>query len=453
MTPYLLHPPPSSCMLPVTMLGFLMLIFSLCDALELKTKNSTHVMSSSEGTNIMLTCEAVGNPPPVYNWTCDGENMLENTNSLNITLVKRNTTCTCTAASYLGNITKTFHVHAEPRGCPLTLTASEIVVKFGDPISINCSTSATDVEGMGWEAPFGGTGFERPPVVTWRVDQVEEWTPSPSCYATLVDGSQCTVSPLITVYKTPDFVSLSDLDHGPMVEGREYDLKCYVISVGPVQNLTVTWYRGNESVQTETLNHFNMTPVNTSSTLRISPKRDYNGLTFRCEAELHLGPKGPQFLPNISSPPYTAVVFYAPEFKKENESKEVLQGEDVTLSCSADSNPPSNITWIYTAAVNSNVTTEGQQKTITITGVTSANAGIYICVAENEAGRNTRFVSLVIKDKVPLLVIGVLLAVFAIGLIVLLVFIYYRKRKNRHFFLDTVSNATDVPLTPASSNA
>ncbi|XP_076739408.1 V-set and immunoglobulin domain-containing protein 10 isoform X3 [Maylandia zebra] len=343
MTPHLLHPPPSSCMLSATMLGFLMLIFSLCDALEPKTKNRTHVMSSSEGTNIMLTCEAVGNPLPVYGWTCDGENMLENTNSLNITLVNRNTTCTCTAPSILGNITKTFYVHAEPRGCPLTLTPSEIVVKFGDPILINCSTSATDVEGMGWEAPFGGTGFERPPVVTWRVEKLEEWTPSPSCYATLVDGSQCTVSPLIAVYN-------------------------------------------------------------------------------------------------------------APEFKNGNESKEVLQGENVTLSCSADSNPPSNIRWIYTAAVNSNVTTEGQQKTISITGITSANAGIYICVAENEAGRNTRFVSLVIKDKVPLLVIGVLLAVFAIGLIVLLVFIYYRKRKNWHSSFDIVSNATDVPLT-VSSNA
>lgn len=90
----------------------------------------------------------------------------------------------------------------------------------------------------------------------------------------------------------------------------------------------------------------------------------------------------------------------APEFKNGNESKEVLQGENVTLSCSADSNPPSNIRWIYTAAVNSNVTTEGQQKTITITGITSANAGIYICVAENEAGRNTRFVSLVIKGMI-----------------------------------------------------
>ncbi|CAI5675799.1 unnamed protein product [Oreochromis niloticus] len=761
---------------------------------EKNTKKSTQDIFLLEGTNITLSCEAVGNPPPVYNWTCDGKNMLENTNSLNITRVKHNATCTCTATNYLGNITHTINVHVKKRGCPLTLTPSETVVTFGDPVSVNCSTSATDVEGMGWEAPFGGTGFEPPPVVTWRVEKLEEWTPSPFCYVTLVDGSQCTVSPVITVYKipdtvsiypmnqsqmmekhvhynkhtrtlrglqcniinvapvqfltvnwyknnesimamsfndtttktpvneslilkvnisreenvaefrceaeldfgphgpklyvssqthnvsahccpltvnpseivvrfgdpvsvncstsaryvtgmgweapfggtgfkpppvvtwrvdkleewtpspfcyatladgsrctaypviivykTPDFVSVPDMARGPMVEGIGYNLKCDIYNVAPVQNLIVKWYRGNETVLTQTFNGSALTPVNTSSTLRISTQRDYNGLIFRCEAELHLGPKGPKFPPNVTSPPYTAVVLYkplmkacpdhvtvvenaafsidmlpcqpdgsppptvqwfyeeklinasksltrtdsgkytavvenslgrsntsvhitvehspsftckehyevtvndkpqsicepvglptptltwfkdgkqmvspqrwkkndsgkyllnahnthgtaehtlyleilyAPEFKGGNESKEVLQGEDVTISCSADSNPPSNIRWIYTAAVNSNVTTEGHQKIISITKATSTNGGYYICVAENKAGRNTRFVRLVIKGKtikIPLPIIWVLLALLSIGLIVLVVHCRNQRKKRGHY--------------------
>ncbi|XP_039466640.1 hemicentin-1-like isoform X2 [Oreochromis aureus] len=512
---------------------------------ELKTQISTDVTYALEGTNITLSCEAIGNPPPVYNWTCDGENMLENTNSLNITRVNRNKTCTCTATNYLGNITKTIHLHVEPRGCPLKVNPSEIVVTFGDPVSVNCSTSARYVTGMGWEAPFGGTGFKPPPVVTWRVDKLEEWTPSPFCYATLADGSRCTSHPVIIVYKTPDFVSVPDMARGPMVEG-----------------------------------------------IGISTQRDYNGLIFRCEAELHLRPKGPKFPPNVTSPPYTAVVLYkplmkacpdhvtvvenaafsidmlpcqpdgnppptvqwfyeeklinasksltrtdsgkytavvenslgrsntsvhitvelspsftckehyevtvndkpqsicepvglptptltwfkdgqqvvspqrwkkndsgkyllnahnthgtaehtlyleilyAPEFKGGNESKEVLQGEDVTLSCSADSNPPSNIRWIYTAAVNSKETTEGHQKIISITKATSTNGGYYICVAENKAGRNTRFVRLVIKGKtikIPLPIIWVLLALLIIGLIVLVVCCHNQRKKRGHY--------------------
>ncbi|XP_076739409.1 hemicentin-1 isoform X1 [Maylandia zebra] len=580
---------------------------------ELKTQNSADDTYALEGTDIILSCEAVGNPLPVYNWICDGKNMLENTTSLSLPRVHGNKTCACTATNYLGNITKTIHLHVEPRGCPLTLTPSETVVKFGDPVSINCSTSVTDVEGMGWEAPFGGTGFERPPVVTWRVEKLEEWTPSPFCYVTLVNGSQRTVSPVITVYKTPDSVSVSDMGHGSMVEGREYDLKCDVINVAPVQNLTVTWYRGNETVKTDTFNDSTMTPVNASSTLRISTPRDYNGLTFRCEAELHLGPKGPKFPPNVTSPPYTAVVLYkpfmescpdhvtvvenaafsksilscqadgnppptvqwfyegkilnsskpltrtdsgkytaivensrgrsntsvhitveyspsftckehyeitvndkhqsicepvglptptltwlkdgkqmvspqlwkkndsgkyllkahnthgtaehtlyleilyAPEFKEGNESKEVLQGENVTLSCSADSNPPSNITWIYTAAVNSNMTTEGHQKTVTITRATSTNAGYYICVAENKVGRNTRFITLMITGKssqIPFPIIWVSLTLLIIILILLVVCcrICQKKRGHYSFFPVKVSNVSNIPLTSVQAN-
>uniref|UniRef100_A0A3P9CT31 Hemicentin-1 n=1 Tax=Maylandia zebra TaxID=106582 RepID=A0A3P9CT31_9CICH len=484
----------------------------------------------------------------------------------------------CEAELHLGPKGPKFPPNARHSHILLTVVTENISL-FGDPVLINCSTSATDVEGMGWEAPFGGTGFERPPVVTWRVDKVEEWTPNPFCYVTLNDGSQCTVSPLITVYKTPDSVSVSDMGRGPMVEGREYDLKCDVINVAPVQNLTVTWYRGNETVLTQMFNDSTMTPVNASSTLRISTQRDYNGLTFRCEAELHLGPKGPKFPPNVTSPPYTAVVLYKPfmescpdyvtvnesaafsidmlscqpdgnpfptvqwfyeeklinpsrsltrtdsgkytavvqnsrgrsntsvhitveyspsftckehyeitvndkhqsicepvglptptltwfkdgkqmvspqRWKKNdsgkyllnahnthgtngNESKQVLQGEDVTLSCSADSNPPSNIRWVYTPAVNSNVTTEGHQKIITITRATSTNAGFYICVAENKVGRNTRFVTLMIKgmitDSVKVLfpAIWAFLTLLIIGLTLLVVYFHNRQKKRGQY--------------------
>lgn len=90
-------------------------LFVSSDAPEVNTKDSTHDYLL-EGSNITLSCEAEGNPPSVYNWTCDGENMLANTNNLNITRVNRTKTCTCTAANYLGSVTKTIHVHVEPTG-------------------------------------------------------------------------------------------------------------------------------------------------------------------------------------------------------------------------------------------------------------------------------------------------------------------------------------------------
>lgn len=103
-------------------------------------------------------------------------------------------------------------------------------------------------------------------------------------------------------------MSVSAKDNNLMVEGKEFQLNCDIINVAPVQKLKVKWYRGNETMHTETFNGTSVTPVNVTSSFVVTPKRDYNGTLFRCEAELHLRPNGPELIPTESSLPYTAVV-------------------------------------------------------------------------------------------------------------------------------------------------
>lgn len=79
-----------------------------------------------------------------------------------------------------------------------------------------------------------------------------------------------------------------------MTEGDEYLLNCDIIRVAPVQSLRVKWYRGSETLQTQMFNDTTVTPVNVSSTLRITAERGYHGELFRCEAELDLGPYAPE---------------------------------------------------------------------------------------------------------------------------------------------------------------
>lgn len=101
-----------------------------------------------------------------------------------------------------------------------------------------------------------------------------------------------------------------------MVEGTEYLLNCDIVNVAPVQNLEVKWYRGNETVHTQMFRNTSVTPVNVSSTLRVSAERDLDGARFRCEAELHLGPKGPESIPTATSLSYTAAVHCEPPHPK-----------------------------------------------------------------------------------------------------------------------------------------
>ena len=80
-----------------------------------------------------------------------------------------------------------------------------------------------------------------------------------------------------------------------------------------------------------------------------------------------------------------------------NHTKEVAPGANVTFECRAEGNPAPAIHWNVSPAVNVKVTTWGRQERITVTGATSTNAGVYICVATNEIGSVTRSVTLVMK--------------------------------------------------------
>ncbi|XP_067426373.1 intercellular adhesion molecule 5 [Thunnus thynnus] len=327
---------------------------------EFKNKTDIDEVYVEEGDNVTLNCEAEGNPASVFHWTVDGVNIniSENTSNLYINQVNDSANYSCTASNYLGNITKQMHIHVakstmavatpEPSAamdCPLTLTPAEIVVRFGDPASINCSTSATDDFKIGWEAVVGGIGSEEPSV-PWIVDKLEHWGIEPKCFITL-PNLQCTVMPVITLYKTPDNVSISDSYNDVMVEGIERQLTCDIINVAPVRNLTVKWYRGNEIVETQTFNDSTVTPMNVSSTLRIIPGRADDGAHFRCEAELHLGPKGPELIPITSSTPYTARVHYKPVIENcpSRYTGTEHQFKIEMVYCESAGNPPPSVAW------------------------------------------------------------------------------------------------------------
>ncbi|XP_060946250.1 intercellular adhesion molecule 5 isoform X2 [Limanda limanda] len=581
----------------------------------------------TEGDDVTLSCDAEANPPPHFHWTRDGVNMMENTKNLNVTQVNVSAEYTCTASNYLGRTNKSISIHVikevmrapavpvttavPPTVCPLTLTPGEVVVRFGDRASVNCSTSALDAVGMGWEASVNGSRFEEPPSVTWTVENLQAWSIKPKCYVTLRNNHQCFTVPNITLYKTPDAVSVSAETPGPMVEGVQHLLRCDIISVAPVRNLRVTWTMGEENYGEEVFNDTSETPVNKTSLLRVTPTRDHNGKLFKCNAELHLGPKGPATVPTMSSKPYTAVVHYkprmqdcpststgvehyfrlemlsckadgnppptvhwyhegqlihpseplsrahsgkytavlsnelsstntsvditfeygpsftcgdryevmengkarmecepegipapimtwwmmdgavkvppqrwtrrdsgkyvlratnqhgtanhtldldvlfAPEFKEGNHSQEVTPGQDVTFACSAEGNPVPEIKWQFSPVENARETTRGRQKDVSVTGATSTNAGVYICVATNRVGSVSRSVTLMMKGKRGRLNSNFwwYLIVCLLALLLIFVVITLCKRRKKHgqySFIPPAKEGSGIPLTTTS---
>ncbi|XP_028267512.1 angiopoietin-related protein 6 isoform X2 [Parambassis ranga] len=423
-------------------------------------------ISVLEGDGVTLNCDAEGNPPPVLHWTHDGVNLLENTSSLEIAYVNTSTTYTCTASNHLGSTTKHVSVHVirgttpelpstTERDCPITVSPAEIVVRFGDPLLITCNTSDARAVKIGWTDRLGVTEMNEPPSITWKVEQMKMWNFNPTCFVNWSD-SQCGKRLDVTIYQTPDMVSVSALHLGPVVEGLQHNLTCDIYNVAPVHKLRVTWYRGKEVVLLETFEHwFSVTPVNVSSTLKVTPNRNDNGNVFRCEADLDLRPiVQPKSIHSAASASYTAVVHYAPEFKEVRDNEEVILGKNVTLGCSAEGYPPPEIQWKYISAVNLKETTVGRQKIIMITEATSTNAGVYICVATNEVGRLTRSVTVVVKDTnstfIWLLIIG---CICCLGIFIIVILLCKNSKKHGQysFVPGNGSDGTDIPMTPKSA--
>ncbi|KAK2836257.1 hypothetical protein Q7C36_014126 [Tachysurus vachellii] len=199
-------------------------------------------------------------------------------------------------------------------GCEITIQPAKLVVEFGASATANCSTTVTH-NGMGWEAVNGAVDITKGvQFLTWRVESLKYWDIQPICYVNAHE--QCESELPVTLYKRPEKVSISTVDHtGPMIEGKLYKLDCDVKNVAPVNLLTVNWYKGQpgqlvKSVQFN--NTSSKTPVNRSTELSISTSKEDDGVQYRCEAKLELGPEGPQPPPIKTSDPLNIIVHYKP---------------------------------------------------------------------------------------------------------------------------------------------
>ncbi|XDV12641.1 hypothetical protein PO909_001248 [Leuciscus waleckii] len=312
--------------------------------------------------------------------------------------------------------------HADDE-CPVQLNPQSVVVKYGGSVSVDCSTSVPH-KGMGWVSSEGGVPLTRDSLITWRVPELREWDIEPACFINY-NKTQCTVYLPVTIYKTPDSVSISTVNHnGPMMEGNQYELQCDVLNVAPVQNLTVNWYKGQTLVDQTIFTDTIKTPVSKTSKLLIRPDRADDGAQYWCEAKLELGEEGPRPPPTNTSDPLSITVYFKPII---NETKlpsivSVFRGYPVVIVCEAEGNPKPTISW----NVNSNNIV--YSKTLTITDSTPEDLH---CIANSSAGNTTRSVKVSIQENYVPIIVGIIVAVVLV-IAVILVYIYYiNYKKNR----------------------
>ncbi|KAM6965923.1 hemicentin-2-like [Tautogolabrus adspersus] len=259
--------------------------------------------------------------------------------------------------------------------CPIELSPPSVVVKYGDPVSINCSTSETLFEGIGWEATEGAKVLQNVTHLTWTVDRLTDWYISPSCYFNPLENSpidQCFIIPEVVLYTFPEAITISSNSafKGVLKEMEEYNFTCDIPNIAPVQSLTVRWYKGDDLLRTETFKNPSKERVNQTSILGFKATRQDSGVTFRCEAHMDLGHEELQF--NVSSQDYHIKVHFGPEVQCSG--NEFLEGETLEKKCPVAGNPTPFVKWLK----------DGQPADPTLP-LTRENAGQYIIEAEGSS--------------------------------------------------------------------
>ncbi|XP_077069592.1 vascular cell adhesion protein 1-like isoform X5 [Siphateles boraxobius] len=268
--------------------------------------------------------------------------------------------------------------HADDE-CPVQLNPQRVIVKYGGPVSADCKTYVPHT-GMGWEASEGAVPMSKDSLITWRVSELREWDIKPFCYINY-NKTQCEVTLPVTIYKTPDSVSISTVNHnGPMMERNQYELQCDVLNVAPVQNLTVNWYKGqtlvNQTFFTDTI----ITPVSKTSKLQIRPDRADDGAQYWCEAKLELGEEGPRPPPNVTSEHLNVEVYYKPKHSSSTET--ISKTSEISLNCTVKANPAPTYSW------SSKHLKETIDSPVLLSSTLSS--GNYTCTATNSQGKDSK---------------------------------------------------------------
>ncbi|KAM8824674.1 hemicentin-1-like isoform 1-T1 [Synchiropus picturatus] len=430
------------------------------------------------GSSVRLKCASKAIPRPGYSWTYyQAENvMVVYEDGVSLLLVENATdfnagVYTCHTGNIGGSVSKSVKltVKGAQQECPLEILPEKLVVRYkerGHRVTCKPTTSGSiNLKTLSWEVLPG----DRTLGSDWLPDLYEHWELKPACHASFTGFGTCSKYLNLTLYKTPDSVSISSMLTNSTAGLTLITLTCDITNVAPAKNLVVHWYQGNGTLRpshmaggvtlsmagcewntsaecnTDTI----ITPVNVSATVQLHLDQMRNLAEIRCAALLDLDVSNPPEA--MMSDPLNVSVYYKPIINTTKLPKTipVFQGYPEYLVCEADGNPPPKIQWTYSS-----------DKVVQVSGgkIRVSEPGIYNCSASNVLDSTYHLVHVILKeDYLPLIAGLVAVTVVVISIIFIFIYsIYYTNTKMRHYNLknpklnshngNVAHNGLDLPL-------
>ncbi|NXE21879.1 TITIN protein, partial [Ardeotis kori] len=207
-----------------------------------------------------------------------------------------------------------------------------------------------------------------------------------SCEALNEVGSDsCTTE--VVVKEPPSFIRT--LEPAEVVKGTNNVLQCEVAGTGPFE---ISWYKDKKQIRSS--KKYRLTSQKTVISLEVSSFNSADVGEYECMIANEVGKC-------ICSATY--VLKEPPSFVKKIENVTALAGDSITLQAVVKGSQPISVMWMKGKDIIQDdnkirVTFEHGLATLQITGVQLSSGGKYTCVAENDAGSQSCFGELAVKE-------------------------------------------------------
>ncbi|XP_040605883.1 intercellular adhesion molecule 5 isoform X3 [Mesocricetus auratus] len=205
------------------------------------------------------------------------------------------------------------------------------LVKFGQSLTINCSTTCPDPGPSGIETFFKKTQLAKGP--QWKEFLLEDITEDSvlQCFFSCA-GVQKDAVLDITMYQPPEQVIL-DLQPEWVTTEEAFTVKCHVPSVAPLQSLTLTLLQGDQELHRKDFMSASAASQRAEVAVNVRAQRENDKCNFSCRAELDLSPQGGGLFHGSSATKELRIFGFPPPIL-EVEDAYPLAGTDVNVTCS-----------------------------------------------------------------------------------------------------------------------
>ncbi|KFO13403.1 Titin, partial [Balearica regulorum gibbericeps] len=212
-----------------------------------------------------------------------------------------------------------------------------------------------------------------------------------SCEAVNEVGSDsCTTE--VVVKEPPSFIRT--LEPAEVVKGTNAILQCEVAGTGPFE---ISWYKDKKQIRSS--KKYRLTSQKAVISLEVSSFNSADVGEYECMIANEVGKC-------ICSATY--ILKEPPSFVKKIENVTALAGDSITLQAVVKGSEPISVTWMKGKDIIQDdnkvrVTFEHGLATLQITGVQLSSGGKYTCVAENDAGSQSCFGELAVKEPAKII--------------------------------------------------